>query len=450
MDRDLHRTSLTAIRQMIRKREVSVTELTAHILSRIEAADPILHAYVLVTADRAMARAKQADSDLSAGQPPGSLFGVPIAVKDLFDVSGVPGTCGLPKPPFTRPNSSAIAVQALEDAGAILLGKLTMTEFAFAEYHPDVFAARNPWNLEHSAGVSSSGSAVALAAGLAYATLGTDTGGSIRFPCAATGVTGIKPTAGSISVKGVFPLAPSFDHVGPMASNVEDAFLLLDVLTGLRKPVKPIPKDLTIGFDEEFATAGAHPDLEKALDTAIDALKDAGVRIVPVKLAPIEPATRYWGSIVAAEAAKVHAGRFGNQVINYGPVFASLLKQGRALTNSFLAAAWAEIRKSVAHLTEVFASTSIILLPSAPGPAPLASTLSESKFCNLEALGPALRFTAPFNFSGTPCVCIPAGLERAGMPLGLQLAGVGHSEPQLRVLGGIVEQAFPKVFSPFM
>src|SRR5262244_3205629 len=267
---DLCYESTVSLARRIRAREVSPREAVSAYLERIERIDPQVHSYLHVGADHARKAARRAEQALADRRPLGPLHGVPIAVKDLFDTAGMPTTCGSPRILGDNvPARTATAVERLEQAGAVMLGKLHMTEFAFISHHPDTQAARNPWALDRSPGGSSSGSAVAAAGGLASATLGTDTAASIRLPAAWCGAIGLKPTWGGVSRDGVFPLAASFDHVGPITRSVADAALLLHCIAGpdprdpsARRqgapPPEPAPCDdferVRIGWDEAYAT----------------------------------------------------------------------------------------------------------------------------------------------------------------------------------------------------
>src|SRR5262245_34058771 len=224
---DLCYESTVSLARRIRAGEVSPREAVGAYLERLERVDPQVHSYLHVAADHARAAARRAEQVLAEGRAIGPLHGVPVAVKDLFDTAGMPTTCGSPRILGRNvPTRTATAVERLEQAGAVLLGKLHMTEFAFISHHPETQAARNPWALDHSPGGSSSGSAVAAAAGLASATLGSDTAASIRLPSAWCGAVGLKPTWGRVSRDGVFPLAASLDHIGPITRSVADAALM--------------------------------------------------------------------------------------------------------------------------------------------------------------------------------------------------------------------------------
>jgi amidase len=222
---DLHFLELTDLAELIRTQEISPVEATHQQLDRIAMLDGTLASYAVVTAERAMAEAREAEADIVASRYRGPLHGVPLAVKDLFWTCDVPTAAGMTIHKRFRPTEDATAVRRLREAGAVLLGKLQMTEGAYSDHHPEITPPRNPWNADYWPGISSSGPGVAVAAGLCFGALASDTGGSIRWPSAANGLTGIKPTWGRVSRHGVFDLAPSLDHIGPRS--VADAAALL-------------------------------------------------------------------------------------------------------------------------------------------------------------------------------------------------------------------------------
>jgi amidase len=232
MDTDLCYRTLTETAGLLRRRETSPVELTRAVLARIERLDPQLHSYITVTPERALDRARAAERELASGDDRGSLHGIPIAVKDLYFTKGVPTTCASRVLAGWVPDFDATVVERLDAAGAVLLGKLNMTEFALTGYAPTLPIPCNPWGPARHTGGSSSGSGVATAAGLCFASLGTDTGGSIRFPSAWCGVVGLKPTYGRVSRHGVFPLGMTLDHVGPITRSAADAAVVLEVIAG--------------------------------------------------------------------------------------------------------------------------------------------------------------------------------------------------------------------------
>src|SRR5215475_13416978 len=333
---DLCYESTVSLARRIRAGEVSPLQAVNAYLERIERVDPRVHSYLHVAADHAVAAARRAEQALAERRALGPLHGVPLAVKDLFDTAGIPTTCGSPRILGGNvPTRTAAAVERLEQAGAVLLGKLHMTEFAFIAHHPDTRPAQNPWATDRSPGGSSSGSAVAAACGLASATLGTDTAASIRLPAAWCGAVGLKPTWGRVSRDGVFPLAASFDHVGPITRTVADAALLLHCIAGpdprdpsTRRqrppPAEPWPRDdfkgVRIGWDEEFATMGVMPDVVAAVRAARDRMEALGATIVPVELPDLEPTVTTFVNVFDVEMLAAHAGLYPDRALEYGPM----------------------------------------------------------------------------------------------------------------------------------
>ena len=294
-----HYKTIMEISEQIKSQKISSVALTQHLLDRIETLDGRLHSYITVMKSAALDRAKALDKELESGAYRGPLHGVPIAVKDLCYTKGVATTGGLKRLRNFKPEYDATVVSKLEAAGAIVLGKLNLTEGAMVGYHGDYKIPVNPWGEDLWAGVSSSGSGVATAAGLCFGSLGTDTGGSIRFPSMANGIVGLKPSYGLVSLYGVLPLAESLDHVGPMTRSVADAAIMLQAMAGkdandptsLAEPVPDMLKDidkgvvgLRIGFDREYALNGVDAGLARAIEEAVALLEDLGAEIVEFKV----------------------------------------------------------------------------------------------------------------------------------------------------------------------
>ena len=304
---------------MIESKQISPVELTQMMLDRISAVDGRLKSYATVMADRARAAARRAEQELAAGSYRGPLHGIPpIAVKDLCYTKGVRTMGGLGVLADFVPDHDATVVSKLEEAGAIILGKLNLTEGAYLSYHPDFDIPVNPWGEELWAGVSSSGSGVATAAGLCFASLGTDTGGSIRFPAMANGIVGLKPTYGRVSRYGVLPLAESLDHVGPMARRTGDAAVVFEAIAGSdphdsTSLPEPVPRmlaelergvdDVRIGFDRKYSTEGVDSSLAASIQGALGQLERLGARIVDVTM-PEPPGVLR--TIIDSEAHALH------------------------------------------------------------------------------------------------------------------------------------------------
>ncbi len=280
---ELHYLEINEVARLLSSRQLSAVELTQQMLQRIERVDPSLKSYALVTPELALAQAQEADRMLGRRQILSQLHGVPIAAKDLCFTEGVRTASGMPIHHDFVPKFDATAVRKLREAGAVLLGKLQLTEGAFADHHPSIAPPVNPWHADHWSGASSSGSGVATAAGLCFASLGSDTGGSIRFPSAANANTGLKPTWGRVSRHGCFELAASLDHIGPMCRSATDAAIMLGAIAGADADdptalLAPVPdyqggdardlRSFRIGFDEAYALSDVEPDVHRAVDEA--------------------------------------------------------------------------------------------------------------------------------------------------------------------------------------
>jgi amidase len=408
---DLHYLSLTELSSRLRSRELSPVEVTESLLERIERLDGELRSFVTVLAESAREQAAEAEAEIGRGQIRGPLHGVPVGVKDLCATKGVRTTCGTAVLADWVPNYDATVVERLVAAGAVILGKLKLTEGAFAAHHPDVIPPVNPWSAEHWTGVSSSGSGVATAAGLCYGSLGTDTGGSIRFPSACNGLVGIKPTYGRVSRYGAFPLSDSLDHVGPITRSVGDAAAMLGVIAGFdpQDPTsrrEPVPdyraglasgvRGVRIGIDEAYCTEGVDDELSAAVLAAAEVLRERGAEIRAIEMPPIREVAEGWTPFTAVEAALAHRATFPARAGEYGPTLRALLEKGLSVTG----------------------------MEYSP-----------------EAVGEVLRFTAPFDFSGSPTITLPCGFSAEGLPLGLQLVSRHLEEELLCRVGVGYEQA---------
>jgi len=452
-DADLCFATLTETSARLRSRELSPVELARTQLARIEARNPELHAYLAVLAESALAEARSAEKEISEGRWRGPLHGVPIGVKDLCDVAGVATTCAsrvLDPRPAER---DATVVRRLREAGAVIVGKLHMTEFALSGYHPELPVPVNPWDPSRFPGLSSSGSGVATAAGLAFATLGTDTGGSIRFPSAACGVVGLKPTRGRVSRAGVFPLGGSLDHVGPLARATADAAAVLDAIAGpdsadptaLRAPspncvatLAQGARGVRVGVDEAYATDGVEPAVAEAFRNDVRRVASAGATIVPVQVPSVDALLPAWAVICAAEAVVHHRGLFPERAASYGPTFRSFLEWGSELSGADVAAAALAREEWNARFAAVLEDVDMIACPSMPFlPLPVAALAPQARF--EPGISTIIRFTGPFNFSGSPTLSLPSGFTADGLPLSLQLVGRHREEATLCRVGHAFE-----------
>lgn len=437
--------TLTEAAGLIKRREVSPVELTRAMLERIETVDRKLHSYITVASDLALRQAKQAEQEISKGDYRGPLHGVPLAVKDLIYTKDVRTTCASKILADWVPDYNATVIEKLYGAGAVLLGKLTLTEFAGIGYHPTVPPALNPWDSNHWTGSSSSGSGVAMAASFCFGALGTDTGGSIRFPSAACGVVGVKPTYGKVSRYGVFPLADSLDHVGPLTRRVEDAAILLQVIAGFdrndptsrREPVpdylkklKEGVKGVRIGVDQAFCSTRVDPQISEAITGASKLLKDLGARIEEVKLSGIEEAPASWGVIFTAECAVAHEATYPSRAEDYSPPFRAFLQESDKVRGTDYVKATATRQRLSRMIDDQLQTVDLLLCPTI-GMVPMKlNGAAPEEIITPEVGNDLLSLTSPFSLSGNPTISLPCGFSRDGLPLSLQMIG-RHAEEGL-------------------
>ncbi len=447
--------SLQDLSAQLRTGKLSSVEVTRCILERIHRMNPRLHAYLTVLDESALRRATQADEEIRAGDWRGPLHGVPIAVKDLCQTKGVLTTCASRVLRNWRPDSSATVVERLEAAGAVLLGKLNLTEFAVAWYHPENPTPLNPWDPSLWPGASSSGSGVATAAGLCFASIGTDTGGSIRFPSAACGIVGLKPTWGRVSRHGVFPLGESLDHIGPMTRSVADAGLVLGIIAGqdpaddtsLSAPVDDYAvaleggvKGMRVGVDEKYIAQGASPEVAAAIVDAVRVLERLGARIIKVALPDVEPGVAAWTTLCTADAAAAHEATFPAQASEYGPGFRSFLEMGAEVRGQDYAKAHIVRERFANRFQDLFEHVDVVACPSMSS-ASLPATGMPPDARALTGSNSLLHFTAPFNLSRNPTLSQPCGQSLAGPPPSLQLVGRRLGEATLLQAGAAYERA---------
>jgi aspartyl-tRNA(Asn)/glutamyl-tRNA(Gln) amidotransferase subunit A len=424
----------------------SPVEATRRCLARIAAADPHLHAFITVTADRALEEAEVAAAELARGHDRGALHGVPIALKDLIDLAGVPTTAGSAQLEDRIPAADAEVVRRLREAGAVILGKLNLHEVAYGASgcvgrYP---AARNPRAPAHIAGGSSSGSAVAVAAGMCHAALGTDTSGSIRVPAALCGIVGLKPTYGLVSLRGVLPLAWSYDHVGPMTRTVRDAALVLGAIAGhdpddlssaawpATDPAAALDADLPrprIGVARARFFAELHPEVAAAVERAVEALRPLAAELREVELAVDDDRT-----VFRAESYAVHQRWAERSPERYQPETLRRILTGAGVSAPEYIHELRKLQLLRRRAAAPFEDVDVIVTPTVPVPAPA--------FAELEAEPGALRArelvlmrnTRPFDILGTPALTVPCGATSTGLPIGLQIvAAPGADATALRV-----------------
>ena len=433
MSDDLHYMDLYELSLRLRRGEVSPVEVTRAQLDRIDKLDAKLRSYATVTAELAMAQAREAEAALGKGECLGPLHGVPIALKDLVMTPGVPTTAGMTLYRDTIPDIEATVARRLREAGSVMLGKLQMTEGAFATPHPDIPPPVNPWHADHWTGASSSGSGVATAAGLCYASIGTDSGGSIRFPCAANGLTGLKPTWGRVSRYGVFELAASLDHVGPIARSARDVLFMLSAIVGqddldptsltghcLEVPsIEESFRGLRIGVDESWISEGVDPVIQEALLDVLDVVRAEGGVLQAIKMPDAYAASANWESHCGVQTAVAHAATYPARADEYGPALSRLIDTGRELTGMQYQQVLLDAMAFSGELESVLEGVDLILAPVQPFAAPSHEQL-EALAEDPELNRRLIQFTAPFNVSGHPCLSLPCGQTAEGLPIGFQ------------------------------
>ncbi len=439
--------SLAEIARQIETRAVSPVELTKQALAAIAAQDPALNAFQLVLAERARIAAREAEEEIARGSYRGPLHGVPVAVKDLLAMRGTVTTAGSKILARWVPDFDAAVVESLQQAGAVIVGKTRMSEYAYspgsnnAHYGP----THNPWHPEHDTGGSSSGSGAAVAAGLVFAAIGTDTGGSIRIPASLCGIVGFKPTFGRVSLYGATTLAWSLDHAGPMARTVTDAALLLDVLEGTderdprtRQVLVPVVsrleggvKGLRVGVVRDDGTGRdlGTPEVVTAWRKGLAALSAAGAELIEIDLPELEDLRVVNSAILALEAATFHEPMLKTRLDDFGEFMRHRILAGYGYApDAFIRAQ--QIRAALRRRCgALFSRIDLLSTPTMPYGAPLLGTPAST------------AFTAPFNTLGWPALTLPVGLTADRLPLGLQLVGRPWDEATVLRAARVIEAA---------
>jgi aspartyl-tRNA(Asn)/glutamyl-tRNA(Gln) amidotransferase subunit A len=451
--------SLVAVAKAIATKEISSREVTKSCLHRITEWQPRLNAFMAIEPEAALAAADEADAALAKGHLRGPLHGVPLAHKDMYYEAGKVVTCGSKIRRDFVATTTSTALQRLKDAGSIRHGSLQMVEFAFGPTGHNVHygAVRNPWNIDHITGGSSSGSGSAVAARLTFAALGSDTGGSIRMPAHFCGVTGLKTTVGRVSRAGAMPLSQSLDTVGPLAQSAEDCALLLGLMAGadpedLTASTLPVPdymtatkgsmKGLRIGVPTAFYVDDLDPEVARVLDETIATLKKEGAEIVAVELPDQRQLQGACQLVLAVEAAAFHKRWMIERPQDYGPQVLMRLQNGLAIPAvSYLEAMRWRGPALAAYLAAV-AGTDAVIAPVAPMPAATIAESDVGNSLNAEAVIQRItKFTRPINYLGLPALSIPSGFTKSGLPVGLQLIGRSFDEAMLLRIGAAFQRA---------
>jgi len=452
---ELHYLELTELTRRIHTGEITSVEATEAALARIEALDGTLHSFALVLPEYALERARIADGEIRAGQIKGPLHGAPIAVKDLCWMQGVPTAAGTIVHHDFRPTEDATVVDRLTAAGAVILGKLQLTEGAYADHHPQVTPPVNPWNPGHWPGASSSGSGSATAAGLCYGSLGSDTGGSIRFPSAACGLTGLKPTWGRVSRYGVFELAATLDHIGPMTRSARDAAAMLGVIAGADEndPTalqEPVPdylagigrglRGIRVGIAPAWTSSQADAATQEAIASVVETVRVLGAEIREVRFPDVTHMVEDWFPLCGVETAVAHEATYPSRKGEYGPALSGLIELGRGLSGMDYQKIILRRRDFSGRVAVLFQTVDLLLLPAQGFASPTLAkmaTLGEDASLMTSLLG----FTCPFDMSGSPTITLPCGFTDVGTPVGFQFVGAHLAEELLFRAGYAYQQA---------
>ncbi len=452
---DWHYLELLDIARRIQAREISSVDATKAQLSRIQKLDGSLKSYATLMADSALADAARADAEIAKGEIRGPLHGAPIAVKDLCWTKGVPTAAGMTIHANFKPDQDATVVKRLRAAGAVIMGKLQLTEGAYADHHPKIAVPVNPWNAAHWSGASSSGSGVSTAAGLCYGSLGSDTGGSIRFPSAANGLTGIKPTWGRVSRFGVFELAATLDHIGPMARSAADAGALLGAIAGAdaNDPTAvqlPVPnylagmtrglRGLRIGIDVAWNSTAVDAPTRAMMAEVTKVITEQGADIREVKFPNAEQAIADWFPLCGVETAVAHEATYPSRKNEYGPGLAGLIDLGLAQSGLDYQKIVLRRRAFSGRVAALFEGIDLLLIPTTAAASPTNAQMA-TLATDAELLSALLRYTCPFDMTGSPTITLPGGFTTHGTPIAFQFVARNFEEDMLVRAGWHYQQA---------
>jgi aspartyl-tRNA(Asn)/glutamyl-tRNA(Gln) amidotransferase subunit A len=438
--------TIAELARALRARHLTSESVTTACLDAIAAGNPSLNAFITVLADTALAQARQADQELAAGRDRGPLHGVPIALKDLIDVAGVPTTAASQLRRGHVAASDAVVVRRLRDAGAVIVGKNNLHEFAFGTTNEDsAFGpARHPLDPSRSPGGSSGGSAVAVLAGMAFAAIGTDTGGSIRIPAAACGLVGLKPALGDISTVGVVPLSTTMDHVGPICRSVEDAALLHTALRGrITEPAQAGTgevRGLRLGVPGGYFVERLDEEVAARFEAACGRLRQAGAVLTPVTIAHAGEIAAVYLHIVLAEAAAYHGATLDSNPDGYTANVRMRLEMGRFVLAEDYVRALRGREVLGADVEAALSGHDGLLLPALGMAAvPLGAATVRVGGVDEPVRNVSMRLTQLFNLTGHPAITMPCGLTAAGLPVGAQVVGPRHDTAALLRMAAAIE-----------
>jgi aspartyl-tRNA(Asn)/glutamyl-tRNA(Gln) amidotransferase subunit A len=428
--------SIAELGAAYRSGTLSPVEVVRQSLDRIAKLDAKLNSFITVLGDRAMTRAAAAERELAAGKDRGALHGVPIAIKDLVAMAGVPTTFGSRAGSPQHPASDAPVIRRLEEAGAIILGKTNLLEYAYGAVHPEFGQTNNPWNLERTSGGSSGGSAAAVAAGLCFAALGTDTGGSIRIPASYCGVAGLKPTYGLVAADGVQPLSWSLDHVGPIARSSADAARLLEGMTGQRYSAAPaVLSGLRFGVMRHPGESRfLEPEAWERFSAVLNRLVAAGAVVQPVEIPGLDRATEAVLTMIEPEASIIHRDLIKAEPEKFAAITRTQIEHGFGIPATAYVEAQRVQRDLQQRYRALFEGVDAILSPSVPWVAPAEDPA-------LEADGGAgeMLYSGVYNLVGLPALSLPIGFGSGNLPIGLQVVTAWQRDDLALSIGAAIE-----------
>ncbi|MBV8816889.1 MAG: amidase [Acidobacteriaceae bacterium] len=434
--------------QALRNGSLRCTELVQHAIDAANQLNPALNAFLCITAEQALDRAKILDDELAAGRDRGALHGIPIAHKDLICTKGVRTTSGSKLFADYVPDYDATVVKQLDAAGAVSIGKLGLHECAYGvtSNNPHYGAVRNPWDTERIPGGSSGGSGAAVASGVVFMATGTDTGGSIRIPAAYCGTAGFKPTYGLVSRRGVRPLGFSLDHVGPLARTVDDIEITMRAIASMR-PVKP-PATIRVGVPENYYCDRIDPEVKAALQNTARIAESAGARIMNVTVPDVDALNTIGRVILLAEASAALENHMGDRA-SFGPDVLALLDQGRLISATEYINAQRVRKQLVRRFQELFESIDLLLTPTLPIVAPkIGQSTVDLAGVETDTRLATTRFVRGINVLGLPALSLPCGLSANRLPIGAQLIGRAFEDELVLRFGKVMEGALGLSLKP--
>jgi aspartyl-tRNA(Asn)/glutamyl-tRNA(Gln) amidotransferase subunit A len=432
--------TITEFGRALRAGEITSEQATGGCLANIAARNRELNAFILVMADEARRRARQADRELAEGRDLGPLHGVPISIKDLMDIQGTPTTAASKVRTPQPAAADAPAIANLRAAGAVFVGKTNLHEYALGTTSEDSAfgAVRNPIDLARSAGGSSGGSAASIAADMAFASIGTDTGGSIRIPASACGIVGLKPSYGEVSTGAVIALSPSLDHVGPLAKSVADAWTVFRVLAGEAKPapMRPVPPSgVRLRVLRQYFCEFLDDDVRDRFEKALHRFAASEMRVEEAIIPHADTIVSVYQRIAPREAFLQHAATLDTVPERYTAPVRQRLEIGRSVSSEDFLRALDDREVLRAEVDAALADVDALVLPTLPIPAPrLGAGMVPVGATEQPTRAMMLRDTQLFNITGHPAISLPCGVTRDGMPCGLQLVGpLAQTEALVRV-----------------